>query len=177
MAPAYPSRDPPSASTDLEAGLHLRLGEYADCNTLSASEARLILQKTLEQRRQPNPNGSNPSAGQQNGGLPNTNAPDNPAFALDHTEVTSKTLVYLELFAAFKNVAEAQQVEGIVNSYGKNLEKFEKSQLGTLVPGSSDEAKALIPSLEEKVGRGVVSDQDLDEMCRDLKRLERQAQL
>ena len=175
MAPAYPSRDPPSASTDLEAGLHLRLGEYADCNTLSASEARLILQKTLDNRRKPQPN--NPSA---NGATPQiitTTPPISPPSPSTTPKSHPRPSSTLELFAAFKNVAEAQQVEGIVNSYGKNLERFEKSQLGTLVPGSSDEAKALIPSLEEKVGRGVVSDQDLDEMCRDLKRLERQAQL
>ena len=155
MAPAAPSREAPSASTDLEAGLVLKLGEYADEPTLNASEARIILQRTLDNRRRNNPNGQN----------------------IEPTEVTAKMQMYLELFAQFKNVAEAQQLEGIINSYAKDLERFEKSQLGTLVPGSADEAKALIPSLEGKVSMGILSERDLDDLCRDLKKLERQAQL
>ena len=152
MAPAAPSREAPSATNDLEAGLHLKLGEYAEVPTLNTSEARIILQKTLDTRRARGRN-------------------------TDETETLAKTRDYLEIFAPFKGLAEAQQVEGIINSYVNNLERFEKSQLGSLVPTCADEAKALIPSLEVKVADGKISDDDLDEMCRDLQRLKRQAQL
>ena len=48
----------------------------------------------------------------------------------DETETLVKTKDYLEIFAVFKDLTEAQQVEGIINVYGSRLEKFEKSQLG-----------------------------------------------
>lgn len=152
MAPAAPSREAPAAAGDLEAGLHLKLGEYADEPTLNTSEARIILKKTLDTRRARGRN-------------------------MEETETLSKTRDYLEIFAPFKELAEAQQVEGIINSYGKALERFEKSQLGSLVPANAEEAKALIPSLETKVNDGKITDDELDELCKDLQRLKRQAQI
>jgi hypothetical protein len=44
--------------------------------------------------------------------------------------------------------------------------------VGSLVPTCADEAKTLIPSLV-----GQISDQDLDDLCNDLQKLKRQAQL
>jgi hypothetical protein len=46
------------------------------------------------------------------------------------------------------------------------------SAIGSLVPTCADEAKTLIPSLV-----GQISDQDLDDLCNDLQKLKRQAQL
>ena len=46
------------------------------------------------------------------------------------------------------------------------------SEIGSLVPTCADEAKTLIPSLV-----GQISDQDLDDLCNDLQKLKRQAQL
>ena len=105
MPRAAPSREAPTTNSDLEAGTTLKLGEYADQPTLNLSEARIILLKTLDTRRE-------------------------RGRALEETETLTKTLKYLEWFAAFKNVPDAQQVEGIVETYGANLERFEKSQLG-----------------------------------------------
>jgi hypothetical protein len=48
---------------------------------------------------------------------------------------------------------------------------------GTLVPASAEEAVALIPSLERKVEQGKISMDELEEMCIDLQRLRRQAEL
>jgi len=149
---AAPSRDAPTATTDLEAGPVLKLGEYADEPTLNTSEARIILLKTLQTRA---------SRGR----------------TYEETETLAKTRDYLEIFAVFKDLAEAQQVEGIINGYGKNLERFEKSQLGSLVPTCADEAKALIPSLERKVEEGTVTEDELEGICRELQRLKRQAQI
>jgi hypothetical protein len=48
---------------------------------------------------------------------------------------------------------------------------------GTLVPGSGEEAVALIPSLERKVEQEIITMAELDNMCADLQRLRRQAEL
>jgi len=147
MPRAAPSREAPSASQDLEAGAVLKLGEYADQPTLNTSEARIILKKTLDARRARNHNA-------------------------EETETLAKTRDYLELFAVFKEIEEAQQVESIIDTYAKDIARFEKSQLGSLVPTCADEAKTLIPSLV-----GQILDQDLDDLCNDLQKLKRQAQL
>lgn len=168
MPRAAPSREAPSATNDQEAGVVLKLGEYAEEPTLNTSEARMIILKTLATRAQ---NGAN----------------------TDEVETLVKTKDYLEIFAVFKELAEATQVEGIINVYGRDLEKFEKSQIGvqdihacevkltmvpgTLVPASAEEAVALIPSLERKVEQGKISMDELEEMCIDLQRLRRQAEL
>lgn len=105
MPRAAPSRDPPAASQDLEAGPVLKLGEYADQPTLNTSEARIILKKTIDARR-----------------VRNHNA--------DETETLTKTRDYLEIFAVFKEIPDIGQVESIIDTYGKDLTRFEKSQLG-----------------------------------------------
>jgi DNA-directed RNA polymerase II subunit RPB4 len=105
MPRAAPSREAPSASQDLEAGAVLKLGEYADQPTLNTSEARIILKKTLDARRARNHNA-------------------------EETETLAKTRDYLELFAVFKEIEEAQQVESIIDTYAKDIARFEKSQLG-----------------------------------------------
>ena len=105
MPRAAPSREPPAASQDLEAGPVLKLGEYADQPTLNASEARIILKKTIDARRARAPNA-------------------------EETEILTKTRDYLELFSVFKEIPDIGQVESIINTYGKDLTVFEKSQLG-----------------------------------------------
>src|ERR1700761_67193 len=152
MPHAAPSRNAPRPIQDLEAGATLDLGEFANETSLNLSEARILLLKTLQTREKNNKQ-------------------------MESTEVTEKTKDYLEIFAVFKELAEASVVEGIINSYGQNLERFEKSQLGSLVPTCADEAKALIPSLEKKVEDGIVSEDELEGICRELQRLKRQAQL
>ncbi len=107
MPRAAPSREPPAASQDLEAGPTLKLGEYTDQPTLNNSEARIIVRKTIDARRQRQPNA-------------------------EETDVLTKTRDYLELFSVFKEIPDIGQVESIVNTYGKNLTVFEKSQLGAL---------------------------------------------
>jgi DNA-directed RNA polymerase II subunit RPB4 len=152
MARAAPSREAPSATNDLEAGQILKLGEYTDEYTLNTSEARIILRKTLDTRRARGLN-------------------------MEETETLAKTRDYLEIFAVFKELAEAQQVEGIINSYGKNLERFEKSQLGSLVPADAEEAQSVIPSIQTKVSEGKITVDELNDLCADLQKVKRQAQL
>ena len=127
MAPAAPSREPPSLTTDLDAGATLRLGEFSSEMTLNVNEARLILTKVSLTRL-------NKMSG-------------------DETEVLLKTRDYLEVFAAFKEQADCLQLEQIIELHGAGLERFEQSQIGNLLPSCADEALTLIPSLEGKIGR------------------------
>ena len=48
-----------------------------------------------------------------------------------------------------------------------------RASLGSLVPTGADEAMALIPSLSKEK----ISEEDLEELCKDLQRLKMQAQL
>lgn len=154
MAPhAAPSREQPTASTDLEAGRELKLGEFEGVETFSLSEARIVIEKTFNMRRQ-------------------NNQP------LDETNATmTKTMDYLEIFATFKDMDIGLKVEGVTAQLGEDLHKFEKAQLKSLLPTSADEAKALIPSLEKKVEDGVIDEEALGTICLELQRLKRQAEL
>jgi DNA-directed RNA polymerase subunit F len=152
MAHAAPSKEQPTASTDLEAGTELNLGEFATEETLSLSEARIVLLKTIDHRAQ-------------------------HGAQFEETENTAKAREYLEIFAVFKDLAMAEQVEALINRLGTGLEKFEKSQLKSLIPTCADEAKAVIPSLEKKCEEGVVDEDELQGICKELQRLKRQAEL
>lgn len=162
MATNGTSSSDPTATTDLYAGRTLVLGEFAHERTLNLSEARIILAKSLDSRlnklRLTDPNAQPPR----------------------ETETLAKTRDYLSIFAVFKDIADAEMAERIINGYadsGMQLEMFERSQLGSLVPSCADEAKALIPSIEKKVEDGVVGEEELEALCKDLGRLKRTTQL
>jgi DNA-directed RNA polymerase II subunit RPB4 len=153
MAPhAAPSREQPTASTDLEAGRELKLGEFDDVETLSLSEARIVLQRTIEVR-------------------------EKRGEHFESTENTNKTKDYLELFAVFRDLQVAEQVEQLISSMGPVLVKFEKSQLKSLLPTCAEEARALIPSLDKKIEDGDLDEGQLDDICKEVQRLKRQAAL
>lgn len=160
MSHAAPSRDAPTSSTDLEAGRNLHIGEFSDDPTLNLSEARIILQKSLEARIKRA-----------------TDRGLKPEEAYKETETLAKTRDYLEIFAVFKEMGDAELAERTIHGYAGNMERFERSQIGSLVPSCADEAKALIPSLEKKVEDGVVSEEDLEALCRELNKIKRQTQL
>lgn len=153
---AAPSRDKPVATSDLEAGRELRLGDYSEDPTLSLSEARIILNRTFEIRR---------------------SRSKNPEDALKKTETLAKTENYLELFAVFKEMSDAQNVEITLNTYADRLGRFERSQMASLVPTCADEAKAIIPSIEKKVEDNIITEEELDQLCHELVRYKKQAQL
>ena len=54
MPHAAPSRVAPTATSDLEAGPVLKLGEFTNETTLNLSEARIVLLKTLQTREKNN---------------------------------------------------------------------------------------------------------------------------
>ena len=150
------ARNDPSAAVDLEAGQVLNLGEFANHLSLDLSQARIILKATLDKRYKSN------------------------VQPPRETETLAKTRLYLDHFAVFKEVPDAEAVEGIIKAYvdgGMPLERFETSQLGSLVPICADEAKAIIPSLEKKCGDGLIDEKVLDSLCADLDRAKRQTVL
>ncbi|KAI1728626.1 RNA polymerase rpb4 domain-containing protein [Ditylenchus destructor] len=80
----------------------------------------------------------------------------------DMSEVFVKTLNYARRLSKFKSRETIRAVRGIFS--GKyNLHKFEVAQLANLCPETAEEAKALIPSLENKM-----EDEELDELLKDL---------
>nr|CAD2144804.1 unnamed protein product [Meloidogyne enterolobii]CAD2195408.1 unnamed protein product [Meloidogyne enterolobii]CAD2197768.1 unnamed protein product [Meloidogyne enterolobii] len=80
----------------------------------------------------------------------------------DISEVFLKTLNYTRRLSKFKSRETIRSVRGIFS--GKlNLHKFEVAQIANLCPETSEEAKALIPSLENKM-----EDEELDELLKDL---------
>jgi DNA-directed RNA polymerase II subunit RPB4 len=149
---AAPSREQPTASTDLEAGRDLKLGEFADVDTLSLSEARIVLQAALDARVK---------RGEH----------------LEETENMQKTRDYLEIFAVFKDFKVAEQVDHLVSSISPNLVKFEKTQIKSLLPTCAEEAKALIPSLEKKIEDDLLDEIQLEDICKEVQRLKRQSEL
>ncbi|KJH45845.1 RNA polymerase Rpb4 [Dictyocaulus viviparus] len=77
------------------------------------------------------------------------------------SEVFIKTLNYSRRLSRFKNRETIKAVRAIFSQ--KPLHKFEVAQIVNLCPETAEEAKALIPSLENKL-----EDDDLDEILRDL---------
>ncbi|KAL1961785.1 hypothetical protein VTN77DRAFT_1072 [Rasamsonia byssochlamydoides] len=137
-APTHRKRVVPQS--DLEAAATLKLGEDQNTHTLSLSEARLVINKVLENKRR---------SGKK----------------YEESENLIKTLDYLEVFARFKDEENIKAVERLLNSHTE-LEMFERSQLGSLCCDNAEEAKSLIPSLQNKI-----SDADLQELLDELTKL------
>ena len=121
-----PGRRDPQARSDLEATNVLKLGDFQQTPTLTLSEARLILEAVVEKRKERD-------------------------HRLDETETLQKTREYLDVFARFKEKENVEAAERILNQYEGQLDFFERSQLGSLLPDDSEEAKHLIPSLQGKI--------------------------
>ncbi|CAH1723841.1 DNA-directed RNA polymerase II subunit Rpb4-like [Aphis gossypii] len=66
----------------------------------------------------------------------------------EFSEVFNKTLTYTEQCSKFKNKETIVAVRNLLAS--KKLHKFELASIGNLCPQLADEAKSLIPSLEDR---------------------------
>ncbi|APA13338.1 hypothetical protein SS1G_08079 [Sclerotinia sclerotiorum 1980 UF-70] len=137
-APTSRSRAPPAG--DEEASTVLKLGEFQDVDALTHSEAALVINALVAKRR---------------GDRKNVN----------ETEILSKTQEYLDHFARFKRKENVEAVERLLGSRSE-LAKFERAQLGSLCCDTADEAKTLIPSLQDKI-----SDDDLTELLDEITKL------
>lgn len=119
------SRPKPPPPGEEEAGAELRLGEFEGVETLSLSEAWLVINALMAKRRNDQKN-------------------------VNETEVLTKTIDYLDAFARFKRKENVEAVERLLASHTE-LTKFERAALGSLCPEGVEEAKTLIPSLTNKI--------------------------
>ena len=86
------------SETQPEAARTLHLGDFADSPTLNLSEARIILAKSLEARIKRQEERFGPQAAAQRA-------------AFRETETLTKTRDYLEIFATFKEMGDAEAAE------------------------------------------------------------------
>ncbi|KAI0478688.1 RNA polymerase Rpb4 [Xylariaceae sp. FL0804] len=108
-----------------EASSTISLGEFQDVDTLTLSEASLVINALLTKRRNDRKN-------------------------LNETEMLSKTIDYLDAFSRFKKKENVEAVERLLSAH-KEFHKFERAQLGSLCCETAEEAKTLIPSLTDKI--------------------------
>lgn len=119
------SRPKPPPPGNEEASAILNLGEFQNVDTLTLSEAALVLNALVTKRCNDRKN-------------------------INETEMLSQTLTYLDHFARFTQKENVEAVERLLSSH-KDLAKFERAQLGSLCCENADEAKTLIPSLTDKI--------------------------
>ncbi|KFH43626.1 DNA-directed RNA polymerase II subunit-like protein [Hapsidospora chrysogenum ATCC 11550] len=134
------SRPKPPPPGNEEASATLNLGEFQDVDTLTLSEAALVLNALVAKRRNDRKN-------------------------INETEMLNTTLNYLDHFARFTQKENVEAVERLLSAH-KNLAKFERAQLGSLCCEDADEAKTLIPSLQDKI-----KDDDLQDLLNEISKL------
>ncbi|CAI4216367.1 unnamed protein product [Parascedosporium putredinis] len=135
------SRPKPIQAGNEEAGSTLNLGEFQDVDTLTLSEAALVINALVAKRR----------ADRRN---------------VNETEMLQQTLGYLDNFARFTRKENVEAVERLLSSCAQ-LSKFERAQLGSLCCEYAEEAKTLIPSLQDKI-----SDDELQHLLDEISNLQ-----
>ena len=105
-APTSRSKPPPPGEED---AAKLKLGEFQDVDTLTLSEASLVINALIAKRRK-----------------------DAKGRPINETDVLIKTLEYLDAFARFKQKENVEAVERLLSAH-KELTKFERAQIGTML--------------------------------------------
>ncbi|KAK5117612.1 hypothetical protein LTR62_005035 [Meristemomyces frigidus] len=122
------SRHRPLPSGNEEATTTLTLGDMTDVPTLSVSECNELLHSLEKQAEK---QGSRATAS---------------------SDVYLKTREYVGMFARFKDGKTTTQVDHItLTLLEKGVGMFERAQLASLCPDTAEEAKTLVPSLEDKI--------------------------
>lgn len=101
-APTSRSKPPPPGEE--EAGAVLKLGEFEGVDTLTLSEASLVINALMAKRRKDRKD-------------------------RNETDVLNKTLDYLDAFARFKQKENVEAVERLLSAH-KELTKFERAHIG-----------------------------------------------
>jgi DNA-directed RNA polymerase II subunit RPB4 len=101
-APTSRSKPPPPGEE--EASAVLKLGEFDNVDTLTLSEASLVINALMTKRKKDRKD-------------------------RNETEVLNKTLDYLDAFARFKQKENVEAVERLLSAH-KELTKFERAQIG-----------------------------------------------
>ncbi|KAK4648752.1 hypothetical protein QC762_114130 [Podospora pseudocomata] len=122
-APTSRAKPPPAGEE--EAGAVLKLGEFQDVDTLTLSEASLVINALMAKRKKDRKD-------------------------RNETDALNQTLDYLDAFARFKAKENVEAVERLLSTH-KELSKFERAQIGSLCCDTADECKTLIPSLADKI--------------------------
>lgn len=133
------SRPKPMPPGEEDVSSDVILGEFQDVDTLTLSEASLVINALVAKRR-------------------------NDRKGFQETEILAQTVDYLDAFARFKQKENVEAVERLLSSH-KNLNKFERAQIGSLCCDSAEEAKTLIPSIANKIDDDVLQDL-LDQMAK-----------
>ncbi|KAH8676332.1 RNA polymerase Rpb4 [Xylariales sp. PMI_506] len=119
------SRAKPLPQGNEEASSVLNLGEFQEVDTLTLSEASLVINALVNKRRAERKN-------------------------IEENEMLTKTIDYLDAFSRFKKKENVEAVERLLSAH-KEFHKFERAQLGNLCCENAEEAKTLIPSLTDKI--------------------------
>ena len=98
------SRPKPPPAGEEEAGSVLKLGEFENVETLTLSEASLVIHALMNRRRKDRKD-------------------------RNETEILSKTLDYLDAFARFRQKENVEAVERLLSAH-QELTKFERAQIG-----------------------------------------------
>ncbi|QIW96958.1 hypothetical protein AMS68_002476 [Peltaster fructicola] len=154
--PYMNSRRRPPPTGDEEASYRLKLGEMEESQSLSVAEANVLLHYIDEQRK-------------RDGTMAN------------NKDVFVKARDYVSLFARFKDHKTVEQIERETR-LTQGIHHFERAQLGmtdedicgrlltgmiaTLCCDTAEEARTLIPSLENKI-----SDDDLQALLDNISKL------
>ncbi|KAL8985769.1 MAG: hypothetical protein Q9177_004346 [Variospora cf. flavescens] len=152
-APTARTREKPSG--DEEATADLKLGEFQTVPALTLSEARVLINAVIDNRRSLRKVEGTDQMWRRGQWL---------MWELS-TRTLTKTQDYLEVFARFKQKENIEAVDRMLSAKPE-FELFERSQLGSLCCETAEEAKTLIPSLTNKI-----TDQDLQELLDDITKL------
>lgn len=163
-------------------------GEEEELLALNLSEARLIIKEALLERRRAFKRSQHQERNKPKSENDDTKSSDDEAEDdFSHTETREKelesldnlleqttgsnnkdlknTMEYLTNFSRFRDQETVSAVIQLLKSTG--LHPFEVAQLGSLACDTADEAKTLIPSLNNKI-----SDDDLERILKELSNLE-----
>ncbi|CRK19811.1 hypothetical protein BN1708_000473 [Verticillium longisporum] len=135
------SRPRPPVPGQEKAEAVLELGEFQEVDTLTLSEASLVINALVTKRRMDRKN-------------------------VNETEMLTQTLNYLDAFSRFRQKENVEAVERLLSAH-KQLAKFERAQIGSLCCETAEEAKTLIPSLQDKI-----TDEDLQELLDEISKLQ-----
>ncbi|AET39964.1 DNA-directed RNA polymerase II subunit RPB4 Ecym_5193 [Eremothecium cymbalariae DBVPG len=152
-------------------------GQEEDLIALNLSEARLVIKEALQHRRQLFKKWNHQDAidvdDEQDQDLHNQTQ-EKELQSIDkllekttggQNQALKQTMIYLTNFSRFRDQETVTAVTQLLQSTG--LHPFEVAQLGSLSCEDADEAKTLIPSLNNKI-----SDEDLERILKELSNLE-----
>lgn len=122
------SRPKPLPPGEEDVSTDVILGEFQDVDTLTLSEASLVINALVAKRR-------------------------NDRKGFQETEILAQTVDYLDAFARFKQKENVEAVERLLSSH-KNLNKFERAQIG-MEPRSGFPFELLVMRVEA-LARGYV---------------------